>query len=106
MELAEAVQTAINMTSWKDTLIVVTADHSHVFTVNGYPKRGNPILGKAGISEKDGMPYTTLMYTNGPSYHKAAETGKRKNLTLVDTGNHFIQINRNSIHKTFFFSVT
>lgn len=82
--MAEAVQTAVNMTSSKDTLIVVTADHSHVFTVNGYPKRGNPILGIAGTSDVDNMPYTTLLYTNGPSYR--VKNGKRRNLNDTNTG--------------------
>lgn len=40
-----AVELAVNMTSEEDTLIVVTADHSHVFTMGGYPSRGRNILG-------------------------------------------------------------
>lgn len=42
----DAVKAAVEMTNEDDTLIVVTADHSHVMTINGYPKRGSPILGK------------------------------------------------------------
>ncbi|XP_071040594.1 alkaline phosphatase, tissue-nonspecific isozyme [Parasteatoda tepidariorum] len=84
VSLADAVQAAVNMTSPKDTLIVVTADHSHVLTINGYPKRGNPILGLAGVSNKDNLTYTTLMYTNGPSNHIV--NGKRRNLNETDTG--------------------
>jgi alkaline phosphatase len=42
----KAIETALNMTSKKDTMITVTADHSHVFTIGGYAKRGNPIFGK------------------------------------------------------------
>ena len=42
----DAIETAVNMTSEDETLIVVTADHSHVFTIGGYSERGNDILGK------------------------------------------------------------
>jgi alkaline phosphatase len=75
--MAEAVKVAQQMTNDEDTLIIVTADHSHTFTIAGYPSRGNPILGKAdsglgllGISplavDSLGLPYTTLGYMNGP----------------------------------------
>lgn len=68
----EAVRTALEMTSRDDTLIIVTADHSHVFTIAGYSRRGNPILGLAGTDAgpyraADGLPYTTLGYANGPA---------------------------------------
>ena len=73
IELSKAVEVAKRLTNDKDTLIVVTADHSHVFTIGGYPSRGNPILGKAaidGVDLKDalGLPYTTVSYANGPGW--------------------------------------
>jgi alkaline phosphatase len=82
--LSEAVAAADDMTSADDTLIVVTADHSHTLTFVGYPARGNPILGKvrgtsgeengAGDYARDGLglPYTTLSYANGPGYTGAS----------------------------------
>jgi alkaline phosphatase len=78
--LSDAVRAAREMTSEKDTLIVVTADHSHVMTFAGYPVRGNPILGKmrgptldGGASrelsrDKTGRTFTTLGYANGSGY--------------------------------------
>ena len=87
MELLEASD------QLKDTLIIVTADHSHVFTIAGYPSRGNNILGLVrDVPAKDGgpldnspdsngLPYTTLGYQNGPG----VRTGGRPNLTSVDT---------------------
>ena len=83
--LSEAVQVATDMTSAEDTLVLVTADHSHTLTFVGYPRRGNPILGKvrgtSGEDEPDGrlatdrtgLPYTTLSYANGPGYAGASE---------------------------------
>ncbi|MEE4245148.1 MAG: alkaline phosphatase [Kangiellaceae bacterium] len=75
IEFAEAVQAAVDATNPEETLILVTADHSHVFTIAGYAKRGNPILGKVvGVGNtdptlaSDGLPYTTLGYTNGRGY--------------------------------------
>ena len=74
-----AVKAALDNTSAEDTLILVTADHGHVFTIAGYPKRGNPILGKVvnvGEAEPalaaDGMPYTTVGYMNGLGYQDLA----------------------------------
>jgi alkaline phosphatase len=67
-----------------DTLIVVTADHSDVFTIAGYPDRGNPILGLVKIDGelyKDslGLPFTTLGYANGPGYTGAQASGTSGN---------------------------
>lgn len=78
--LSDAVKTADDMTSAEDTLILVTADHSHTLSFVGYPVRGNPILGKVRGSSGEGagggqyaldalgLPYTTLSYANGPGY--------------------------------------
>ncbi|XP_035899102.1 uncharacterized protein LOC118506287 [Anopheles stephensi] len=68
-EMAKAVDTARKMTSEEDTLIVVSSDHAHTMTYNGYPKRGNDILGLGDISDEDLLPYTTLSYANGLSYY-------------------------------------
>ena len=80
VSMSRAVRAAAEMTSPDDTLIVVTADHSHTLGFVGYPVRGNPILGKVrGRAKEDdnpnqyaldllGLPYTTLVYANGPGY--------------------------------------
>ncbi|XP_067658772.1 alkaline phosphatase-like [Haliotis asinina] len=79
----EAVSVATKLTSGDDTLTVVTADHSHVFTVGGYADRGNPILGKTGSKGRDGLPYTSLLYGNGPGY-QVVDNG-RPNITDTNT---------------------
>jgi alkaline phosphatase len=93
---SDAVAVALQKVSLNDTLIIVTADHSHVFTIAGYATRGNPILGKSkGNSKKggvantdfakalDGKPYTTVGYGNGPGAWK--DGTPRPDVTTVDT---------------------
>jgi len=84
---SEAIQAAVDATDPKDTLIIVTADHGHVFTIAGYPKRGNPILGKVvavGQTEPalaaDDLPYTTLGYMNGRGF---ADLGSETNSDAI-----------------------
>jgi alkaline phosphatase len=74
----DAVETALDMTDPEETLIIVTADHGHTMAFQGYPQRGNPILGLVKTVDSKGMPeerplqagdqkpYTTLAYANGP----------------------------------------
>ncbi|XP_060603042.1 alkaline phosphatase-like [Ruditapes philippinarum] len=82
----EAVQTVLDMTNEHETLVIVTADHSHTMTIAGYPERGNNILDVVKIDNGsaylavDELPYTTLSYANGPKHSYF-----RRNLTDVDT---------------------
>ena len=77
--LSDAVAVAQRLTDEADTLIIVTADHSHTLTMAGYPVRGNPILGKVRLPngeyahDANGRPYTTLGYANGPGALPASD---------------------------------
>lgn len=90
----DAIKRALSMVDLKNTLVVVTADHDHTMAFNGYPHKGNPILGKVTdikattvqkqpVLQKaaDDKPYTTLVFGNGGGPRKAV----RDDLTNVDT---------------------
>ncbi|MEO0464992.1 MAG: alkaline phosphatase [Pseudomonadota bacterium] len=89
----QAVATALEMTRESDTLIIVTADHSHTMTLAGYPARNNPILGKVvyatGTEARgaDGKPYTTLGYANGPGAMCAPQADATEPCTRPDLSN-------------------
>ncbi len=96
IEFSNAVRAALSKVNTEETLIIVTADHSHTFNIGGYPMRGNNILGlirEIGADgnpepdykiDKNGKPYTTLSYANGTG---ARSGGERPKLTEEEATN-------------------
>jgi alkaline phosphatase len=65
-----AIGEALKVVNKKETLAVVTADHSHMFSVGGNSLRGNQIYGLAltryiNVSDSN-LTYTSILYGNGP----------------------------------------
>lgn len=74
----DAIQKALDMTSESDTLIVITADHSHTLMFGGNGVRGAPVFGLDQDSDgttlaADGKPFSSLIYGNGEGFQKGGE---------------------------------
>ncbi|EDV96436.1 membrane-bound alkaline phosphatase [Drosophila grimshawi] len=93
-ELSKAVRRAREMTSEEDTLIVVTSDHSHAFSLGGYQPRGSDIFGAAETPGTDGKSYLPLSYANGKSFdiYYDKEAHERVDPNSLLTGNDFEQL--------------
>ncbi|XP_037533930.1 alkaline phosphatase, tissue-nonspecific isozyme [Nematolebias whitei] len=79
----DAIAKGLELTKEEETLTIVTADHSQPLTFNGFPFRGQSVLGKSPLWATDMLPYTTLMYGNGPG-HKIINS-KRPDIRNVTT---------------------
>ena len=87
-EFSKAISAVMAKVDLKETLIIVTADHSHGLVISGYAKRNDPILGLAanegtGGLAKDGIPYAVLSYATGPG--GADGEDHREDLSSVNT---------------------
>ena len=68
---SDAIQAVLDKVDLSETLVIVTADHSHGLVISGYAARNAPILGLAGnegepITAGDGKAYTVLSFATGP----------------------------------------
>lgn len=105
----EAIGESLKVVNESDTMVVVTADHSHTFTIGGNSMRGNPIYGRkkktknslyfllfililrvfkglalarnANVSDAN-LTFTSILYGNGPGGLKSIRT---RNLTNEET---------------------
>ncbi|XP_015743663.1 intestinal-type alkaline phosphatase isoform X2 [Python bivittatus] len=85
IEFDKAIQRAGELTQEDDTLTVVTADHSHVFSFGGYTLRGTSIYGLAPEKAADGKSYTSIVYGNGPGFQVSKEG--RPNVNIEESEN-------------------
>ncbi|XP_052445281.1 intestinal-type alkaline phosphatase-like isoform X1 [Carassius gibelio] len=91
VEFDRAIARAAELTSELDTLSVVTADHSHVFSFGGYSYRGNPVLGVSYSKAEDGKRFTNALYGNGPGYQIVSETRPDMNETISSSDEYLQQ---------------
>ncbi|XP_063705260.1 membrane-bound alkaline phosphatase-like [Culicoides brevitarsis] len=78
LEFSKAIQKAIDKVDMEETLIVVSADHSHAFSYSGYPERDADIFGTTSKKAEDGLESLFLSYANGKGYktHVKGEGGR------------------------------
>ncbi|XP_059807765.1 alkaline phosphatase-like isoform X2 [Hypanus sabinus] len=112
VEMDKAIGRAGTLTRDTDTLTVITADHSHVFTFGGYTFRGSNIFGQWNcysstnskifhltgkstpglapfLSDVDNRSFTSILYGNGPGY--AVQNGERPNVSTNEIReNHYV----------------
>ncbi|XP_038068805.1 alkaline phosphatase-like isoform X2 [Patiria miniata] len=89
LALEKAIAKAKEITD-DNTLIVLSSDHAHTMTIQGYPERGHSLFGKVN-SDDVGLPYTTIGFYTGPEAFsvqaRLRELKKRPDLTNIDTDN-------------------
>ncbi|KAK8768007.1 hypothetical protein V5799_005212 [Amblyomma americanum] len=77
LEFDEAVKKTVSILPKKETLIVVTADHSHTMTIAGYPPRGTNIFAHIDFVQQAAFPLRlashggedVAVYAQGPWSH-------------------------------------
>ncbi|KAK4470421.1 hypothetical protein MN116_005977 [Schistosoma mekongi] len=67
LELEKAIEKTMSLVDEKETLLIVTADHSHGYGVIGYATRNMSVLDVDNTAKgRDNKSYLTSSYFNGP----------------------------------------
>nr|XP_061790996.1 alkaline phosphatase-like [Nerophis lumbriciformis] len=90
VEFDRAIGRAAELTNELDTLSIVTADHSHVFSFGGHSARGNHVLGVSRGVADDSKSFTIAGYANGPGYQFVNGTRPDVNET-ISMGDEYLQ---------------
>ncbi len=85
IQLGEAVEVALSKVDLSNTLILVTADHSHTLGIVGYPKNSESILGQGHDPESYPAKYSFLNYLSGPG---ARYAGNKQSIPSNDKHYH------------------
>ena len=78
----KAIIKAQSMVNLKETLIIVTADHSHSFTHSGSSLMTNDLFGFSDYTDRDGKNFTSLIYSTGPGY-KESRNYTEKEISMI-----------------------
>uniref|UniRef100_A0AC35TNB8 Alkaline phosphatase n=1 Tax=Rhabditophanes sp. KR3021 TaxID=114890 RepID=A0AC35TNB8_9BILA len=93
LEMEKAIEAALKEIDLSETLIIVTADHSHSLTFNGYNERTNPVLAAYNIDYPteiswDRKNYPSIQFAAGAGFDTMWEKNRffnkyytRKNMT-------------------------
>ena len=85
----KAVEEVLNLVNLTDTLVIVTADHSHTMSIGGYNGREvditGVVMGPDGSVDmgEDNKTFTVLSYGNGPGFSQFNATGEG-DFTFID----------------------
>nr|XP_027198619.1 alkaline phosphatase-like [Dermatophagoides pteronyssinus] len=73
-----AIMKAQSILGNKETLMIVTADHSHSFTHSGNALFTEDVFGFSSYPDKEGKNFTNLIYSTGPGYNSSREFTKEQ----------------------------
>ena len=75
IEFDRAISKALSLVDLSETLIVVTADHSHTMTIGGYLGHEKNLLGLSEELALDDKTYTSIQYANGKGVNLQGPNG-------------------------------
>lgn len=85
VEFDKAIKEGMSMVDLTETLILVTADHSHGFNQIGYALRDDDIFGFSRDLDENHENYTQLIYASGPGHRETTEHETEKETSKFES---------------------